>query len=119
VAWRSNFGDMRLGAASVARTADAPQMTAPAAASGSFLMLDPVSLQQVLEVVAEFDDTGGASLGLVAWELCADEQELVAPVWQQAITHGLIRPAGRDWQEQLWRLSSAGWAAARSERRSS
>jgi hypothetical protein len=119
VAWRSNFGGMRLGAASVARTADAPQMTAPAAASGSFLMLDPVSLQQVLEVVAEFDDTGGASLGLVAWELCADEQELVAPVWQQAITHGLIRPAGRDWQEQLWRLSSAGWAAARSERRSS
>jgi hypothetical protein len=82
-------------------------------------MLDPVSLQQVLEVVAEFDDSGGASLGLVAWELCADEEELVAPVWQQAISHGLIRPAGRDWQEQLWRLSSAGWAAARSERRSS
>jgi hypothetical protein len=29
-------------------------------------MLGPLSLQQVLEVVAEFDDSGGASLGLVA-----------------------------------------------------
>src|SRR5450755_524 len=48
-------------------------------------MLGPVSLQQVLEVVAEFDDSGGASLGLVAWELCIDE-ELVAPAWQRAIT---------------------------------
>jgi hypothetical protein len=47
--------------------ADAPQMTALGAASGSFRMLGPVSLQQVLEVVAEFDDSGGASLGLVAW----------------------------------------------------
>jgi hypothetical protein len=94
--------------------ADAPHMTAPGGAepSGSFRMLGPVSLQQVLEVGAEFDAFGGASLGLVAWELCVDE-ELVAPAWQQAITHGLIRPAARDWQEQLWRLSSAGWAAAR------
>jgi hypothetical protein len=75
---------------------------------------DPVSLQQVLEVVAEFDDFGGASLGLVAWEMCVDEQ-LAADAWQHAISDGLIRPAGRDWQEQLWRLSSAGWAAARSE----
>ena len=69
-------------------------------------MLGPVSLQQVLEVVAEFDDSGGASLGLVAWELCVDE-ELVASAWQQAIDHGLIRAAGRDSQEQLWRLTRA------------
>ena len=75
----------------------------------------PVSIQQVLEVVAEFDHFGGASLGLVAWELCVDE-ELVAAAWQQAISHRLISPAGRDWQEQLWRLSGAGWAATRSER---
>jgi hypothetical protein len=46
-------------------------MTALGAASGSFRMLGPVSLQQVLEVVAEFDDSGGASLGLVAWRSCA------------------------------------------------
>jgi hypothetical protein len=81
-------------------------------------MLGPVSLQQVLEIVAEFEHSGGASLGLVAWELCVDE-DLVAHAWQRAIRHGLLTPAGRDWQEQLWRLSSAGWAAARSECRSS
>ena len=100
--------------------ADAPHRTALGAAepSGSFRMLGPVSLQQVLEVGAEFDASGGASLGLVAWELCVDE-ELVAPAWRQAITHGLIKPAAHDGHEQLWRLSSAGWAAARSERRSS
>jgi ligand-binding sensor domain-containing protein len=80
-------------------------------------MLGPISLQQVLEVVAEFDDSGGASLGLVAWELCVDEAE-VASAWQQAIDHGLIRAAGRDSQEQLWRLTRAGPGVARSERRS-
>ena len=81
-------------------------------------MLGPVSLQEVLEVVAEFDDAGGASLGLVAWELCVDE-ELVASAWQRAISRGLITPAGRDSQEQLWRLNPGGWAAARRARRSS
>jgi hypothetical protein len=86
-------------------------MTALRAASGSYRMLSPVSLQQLLEVAGEFDDYGGASLGLVAWELCV-EDDLVAPAWQQAIADGLIAPAGRDCQEQLWRLSSAGWAAA-------
>ena len=79
----------------------------------SFPLQGPVSLHQVLEVVAEFDGHGGASLGLVAWELCAEE-ELAAPAWQQAISDGLIGPAGRDCQERLWRLSSAGWAAAAS-----
>jgi hypothetical protein len=81
-------------------------------------MPGPVSLQQVLEVVAEFDDAGGASLGLVAWELCVEEK-LVASAWQRAIRRGLISPAGRDWQEQLWRLNPEGWTAARRESRSS
>ena len=100
--------------------ADAPQMTALGGAqpSGSFRMLGPVPLQQVLEVGAEFDPSGGASLGLVAWELCVDE-ELVAPAWRQAIRHKLIRRAGRDSHEQLWRLTSAGRALDRSERHSS
>jgi hypothetical protein len=31
--------------------------------------------------------------GLVAWELCVDE-ELVAPAWRQAISHGLMTPRG-------------------------
>jgi hypothetical protein len=79
-------------------------------------MAAPVSLPQVLEVAAEFADSGGASLGLVAWELCVDEQ-LVAFAWQQAISEGLMTPAGRDSQEQLWRLTAGGWAAVQSERR--
>jgi hypothetical protein len=77
-------------------------------------MLAPVSLQQVLEIVAEFDDSGGASLGLVAWELCVDE-ELVAPAWQQATSHGLMSPACRDCYERLWRLTAAGRAGVRSK----
>ena len=88
------------------------EVTVGAEPSGSFRMLGPVSLQQVLEVGAEFDTSGGASLGLVAWELCVDE-ELVAPAWQQAISHGLMRPAGRDWQE---RSSYFDEAATKSDR---
>ena len=80
-------------------------------ASSSFQTSSPVSLQQLLEVVAEFDRYGGASPGLVAWELCVEEQ-LVAAAWQRATRDGLIAPAGRDHEEQLWRLSPAGWAAA-------
>jgi hypothetical protein len=91
-------------------------MTTPDAASG-FGTPAPVAIQQVLAVVAQFDHSGGASLGLVAWELCVDEEQ-VADARQQAISHRLISPAGRDWQEQLWRLSAAGWAATRSERAS-
>jgi hypothetical protein len=92
-------------------------MTTLGAASG---LRDPapVSIQQLLEVAAEFDPSGGASLGLVAWELCVDE-ELVAAAWQQATSLGLISPAGRDCDEELWRLSAAGWAATRRARASS
>lgn len=86
-------------------------MPAQGAASSSVQIPSPVSLRQLLEVVAEFDRYGGASLGLVAWELCVEEQ-LVAAAWQRAARDGLIAPAGRDHQEQLWRLGPAGWAAA-------
>lgn len=89
-------------------------MTA-AAGSGPFRTPGQVSLQQLLEVLAELDGSGGGSLGLVAWELCVDEA-VVGPAWQAAIHRGLIRPARRDWQEQLWRLSPAGWAALRRDR---
>jgi hypothetical protein len=89
-------------------------MTTLGAASG-FGMPAVVSIQQVLEVAAEFDHSGGASLGLVAWELCVDE-ELVAAAWMQATRRGLMSPAGRDCHEELWRLSAAGWAVTRSER---
>jgi hypothetical protein len=89
----------------------ASHVTALGAASGRFRMPSSVSLQRLLEVAAEFDPFGGASLGLVAWELCVEEQ-LVAPAWRHAVGDGLLTPAGRDCQEQLWRLSPAGWAAA-------
>jgi len=74
-----------------------------------------VSLGHLLEVVAEFNDFGGASLGLVAWELCVDE-ELVAAAWRQAIRSGLLMSAAPDAQGQLWRLTQEGWAAAQGER---
>ena len=46
-----------------------------------------------------------ANLDLVAWEVRVDEH-LVAQAWQHATSDGLIRPAGRDRHEQLWRLSA-------------
>jgi hypothetical protein len=76
-----------------------------------------VSLQAVLEVVGEFDESGGASVGLVAWELCIDER-LVVGAWERARAAGLIAPAGYDQHEQLWRLTPAGWAAHRGKRES-
>jgi hypothetical protein len=75
------------------------------------------SLQAVLDVLGEFDEYGGASVGLVAWELCVDDR-LVASAWEQARATGLIAPAGYDQHEQLWRLSPAGWAARQGKRES-
>jgi hypothetical protein len=75
------------------------------------------SLQAVLQVVAEFDEYGGASVGLIAWELSVDEW-LVAEAWEQATTRGLIAPAGYDQGERLWRLTPAGWAGCHGERES-
>jgi hypothetical protein len=69
-----------------------------------------ISLQGVLDVVGEFDGGGGASIGLVAWELSVDES-LVSTAWEQARAKGLIAPAGYDQHEQMWRLTAAGWAA--------
>ena len=76
-----------------------------------------ISQHAVLEVVGEFDECGGASIGLVAWELCVDEST-VSAAWEKARATGLIAPAGRDQQEQLWRLTSAGWAVHHGERKS-
>jgi hypothetical protein len=74
--------------------------------------MDDISLQQVLEVVGDFDESGGASVGLTAWELCVEEPRL-AGAWEQAVAEGLLRHAGRDHLdgERLWRLTAGGWAA--------
>lgn len=74
--------------------------------------MDDISLQQVLEVVGDFDESGGASLALIAWELFVEEQR-VARAWEQGVAEGLLRRAGRDrvGDERLWRLTAGGWAA--------
>jgi hypothetical protein len=76
--------------------------------------MSQISVQKVLEVVGDFDQTGGASLGLVAWELSIDEERVI-DAWEQAQANGLIKPAGNDplHCEQIWRLTVGGWAALR------
>jgi hypothetical protein len=61
-----------------------------------------ISLQGVLDVFGEFEEGGGASLSLVAWELSVDES-LVSAAWRGE-GRGLVAPAGHDQHEQLWRL---------------
>jgi hypothetical protein len=82
--------------------------------------MSKISVQRVLEVVGDFDQTGGASLGLVAWELSVD-QERVIDAWKQAQADKLIKPAGNDpvHGEQMWRLTVGGWAARRGRHRDS
>jgi len=77
-------------------------------------MFDDISIRQVLETVGEFDRCGGASVGLVAWELSVGEHR-VANAWTAARGRGLIRPASveRASGEQLWRLTADGWSALR------
>ncbi len=71
-------------------------------------------MQQLLEVLAAFDEHGGASPGLVAWELFVGERD-VQPAWEHAIGEDWVKPAGRDpaGDEKLYRLTLDGWAAAR------
>ena len=79
-----------------------------------------ISVQRVLEVVGDFDQTGGASLGLVAWELSVHEERVI-DAWERAQADDLIKPAGNDplHGEQMWRLTVGGWAARRDRRHDS
>jgi hypothetical protein len=72
-----------------------------------------ISVHRLLEVMADFDESGGASMGLVAWELYVPEQD-VAVAWDQAVVNGWLQPAGHDGanDEQLWRLTLTGRAAS-------
>jgi DNA-binding HxlR family transcriptional regulator len=78
--------------------------------ASSLAKADTVSLQTVLTVLADFDNLGGGSLGLVAWELYQAEEAL-APAWARAIRERLLAPAGTDevHGEDMWRLSERGW----------
>lgn len=73
-------------------------------------MNQPITVEDVLESLADFDMHGGASVGLVAWDRCVEPERLTES-WQHAARDGLINPAGHDRQELLYRLTPAGWAA--------
>ena len=79
-----------------------------------------ISVRLVLEAVAGLGGAGGASLGLVAWDLCVEEHK-VARAWERAIADGLLKPAGHDdtHGEQRWRLTAGGWAAIKDTSRDS
>jgi diguanylate cyclase (GGDEF)-like protein len=74
--------------------------------------MDAVSVKDVLDVLAHFDQSGGASIELTGWELNA-EVTLVAPAWSRAIREGLLESAGIDGEsgENMWRLSDKGRCA--------
>jgi hypothetical protein len=76
--------------------------------------MDKISVQGLLEVLATFDEHGGASPGLIAWELFVDEPAVTA-AWEHALSQGWLREAGHDiaGDEQLWKLTLEGWAAIR------
>jgi hypothetical protein len=76
--------------------------------------MDKISVHGLLEVLASFDPHGGASPGLIAWELFVDEPAVTA-AWEHALSQGWLRQAGHDPanDEQLWKLTLSGWAAAR------
>jgi hypothetical protein len=76
--------------------------------------MNKISVRGLLEVLADFDEHGGASPGLVAWELSVDEQQVKA-VWEHAAAERWLKPAGRDFPhgEQLYRLTLSGWTAWR------
>jgi hypothetical protein len=69
-------------------------------------MTAEISVERVLSVMRDFDEFGGASLELVAWEL-GEPPSLVDPAWSKLIADGLIEPAGIDsvFGEPLWKIS--------------
>ena len=71
-----------------------------------------ISGRGLLEVMADFDQFGGASRELVAWELCIEESA-VSAAWSRAIADGLLERSGTDEVrgEETWRLTS--WGSSR------
>jgi DNA-binding PadR family transcriptional regulator len=65
-----------------------------------------LSTEAVLRVVDEF---GEASLGLVSWELCLSDDQVLA-TWQLTFAEGLVEEAGYDevHKEQMARLTELG-----------
>ena len=74
--------------------------------------MEKITEHGLLDVLADFDELGGASVGLVAWELFCTEAE-VSEAWSVAVAAGWLAPAARDdvYGERLWRLTPEGWLA--------
>jgi diguanylate cyclase (GGDEF)-like protein len=113
-------GGSRVIAASALTPPNALASLAPSASSADNGAITPtsrdVSMRAVLEVVAHFDQSGGASIELAAWELNAD-QARVADQWSEALIRGLITRCGTDpgTGEDMWRLSDQGRRASESD----
>jgi hypothetical protein len=77
-------------------------------------------MQNVLDVFADFEQFGGASIELVAWELDVDHSRIIG-AWTQAINDGLLERSGSDstsgHNEELWSLTDRGRQACASPRR--
>ncbi len=66
-----------------------------------------ISLERLMAVMHDFDEFGGASLELVAWEL-GEPPSRISAAWSKAVADGVLEPAGVDsvFGEPLWRLSA-------------
>src|SRR5664279_1219381 len=75
---------------------------------------DAVSVRSLLDVMADLDQFGGASLELVAWDLYMEESAGSA-AWSRAVADGILERSGTDDvpSEETWRLTMAGVAPAR------
>ena len=72
----------------------------------------PLSVRILLDVMSDFDQFGGASLELVAWELYIDESA-VSAAWSRAIADGLIERSETHEVpgEETWKLTTWGRSA--------
>lgn len=69
-------------------------------------------MRVLLDVMSDFDQFGGASLELVAWELYIDESA-VSAAWSRAIADGLIERSETHEVpgEETWKLTTWGRSA--------
>jgi hypothetical protein len=90
----------------VARAPDVSRQRRPTA-NVQLDMTAEISDERLMAVMRDFDEFGGASLELVAWEL-GEPASRIEPSWSKLVAEGLIEPAGVDsvFGEPLWRLAA-------------
>jgi hypothetical protein len=69
-----------------------------------------ISRSDVLDVCADFDESGGSSLALTSWELGTEPGE-IADVWALIRSDRLVRQVGSGVvdNESMFRLTREGW----------